>query len=282
MTLTPTFSVIVPTHGRQALLDEALGSLLAQTFGDFECIVVDDASPEPVETPPDTRFQVVRHANRSGAAAARNTGLRRAVGAYVAFLDSDDLYTPRRLEGAQSAHVRAPLVICWQAFLGLPSRQSLGRRLEGDVHDHILDATTPSMGAVSLERARCVELNESYRACEDLDWWLRETSSVKVTTVPEVDYLVRRHEASEARKAESAVRAQFAYRLMDEHRDYFATHRRARSFRFLRIANLQRRGGDAHGALVAAWKSFRTRPSLRAGLAIVRALPMLAVGQSKR
>ncbi|MBI4259617.1 MAG: glycosyltransferase family 2 protein, partial [Actinobacteria bacterium] len=97
---TPLFSVIVPTHGRPAYLAEALASVAAQTIEDWEAVVVDDASPEPVEVPDDPRFRLVRRDENGGPGAARNSGLAAATGRYIAFLDDDDLFTPDRLEVA--------------------------------------------------------------------------------------------------------------------------------------------------------------------------------------
>ncbi len=96
----PLFSVVIPTFNRAGLLAEALASVFAQQFADFEVIVVDDGStdstldmlaslPRPVT--------VLRHAHQ-GPGAARNAGVGRAVGDYVAFLDSDDLWFPWTLE----------------------------------------------------------------------------------------------------------------------------------------------------------------------------------------
>ena len=94
-------SIIVPTHNRAALLAEAIQSLLAQTWTDFEMIVVDDGSTDDTPTVvgriKDRRVRYLRcaHAERS---AARNLGLAAAVGDYVAFMDDDDLCLPHRLE----------------------------------------------------------------------------------------------------------------------------------------------------------------------------------------
>jgi glycosyltransferase involved in cell wall biosynthesis len=267
--VTARFSVIVPTHDRQALLDEALGSLLEQTLGDFECIVVDDAGSIPVRLPRDERFRALRRPIRGGAAAARNTGLAAATGEYVAFLDSDDLYAPQRLELAAAAHSRAPLAICWQTSFGAATGRALRRRLEGVVEDRILEATTPSLGALSIERQLCLYFNESYRACEDLDWWLRQAETTEVTTIPEVAYFVRRHD--EPRAAGPAIRAQFSRQLLEQNREYFAAHRKARAFRLRRIAILEHQHGDDRAASSAALASFRSWPGFRALLTLARA-----------
>ena len=96
----PVVSVIIPTHNRTALLREALDSVCAQTFRDFELIVVDDGSTEDIETAVAGHAaepRVVRQAHQ-GPAAARNCGIQEAAADFVAFLDSDDLWHPTKLE----------------------------------------------------------------------------------------------------------------------------------------------------------------------------------------
>ncbi|MDE2565169.1 MAG: glycosyltransferase family 2 protein, partial [Burkholderiales bacterium] len=82
--MSPRVSVILPTHDRPALLQEALASLQAQTFGDWEAVVVDDASDPPVRNDwGDARVRVVRHEAARGGAAAKNSGIAQARGEVV-------------------------------------------------------------------------------------------------------------------------------------------------------------------------------------------------------
>ena len=95
----PAISIIVINRNYARYIRGALDSVAAQTFRDFECIVVDDASDddsvgiicEYVRC--DKRFSMIRHESKRGPGAARNAGLRAARGKYVMFLDSDDAYT---------------------------------------------------------------------------------------------------------------------------------------------------------------------------------------------
>ncbi|MFN3715374.1 MAG: glycosyltransferase family 2 protein [Thiobacillus sp.] len=100
----PTFSVIVPTHNRPALLAEALDSLRAQTRGDWEAVVIDDASTPAVSIAQgDPRIRLVRQDPGQGGAAAKNRGIAEARGEILAYLDDDDLYAPDYLEQAGEA-----------------------------------------------------------------------------------------------------------------------------------------------------------------------------------
>jgi glycosyltransferase involved in cell wall biosynthesis len=107
----PKVSVIIPTYGHTEFLPGAIDSVFAQTFDDFELLIVDDNDPSS-RYRRETEAIVKRHQamgrgiiylqhdrNRNGAA-ARNTGLRRSSGEFVSFLDSDDRYVPTRLEVA--------------------------------------------------------------------------------------------------------------------------------------------------------------------------------------
>lgn len=97
-TRPPLFSVIIPTHGRPDALRRAVGSVLEQTFADLEVIVVDDCGMPPAEPFDDAQVRVVRLAHNQGVSAARNRGIEEAKGAWVAFLDDDDVWYPGRLE----------------------------------------------------------------------------------------------------------------------------------------------------------------------------------------
>ncbi|HYE05656.1 MAG TPA: glycosyltransferase family 2 protein [Planctomycetota bacterium] len=100
--MAPAVSVIVPAWNTRAWIGEALASLTRQTFADFEAVVVDDASTdgtaEVVEACGDPRVRLIRMPVNGGAAIARNTALAHARGQWIALLDSDDWYGPRRLE----------------------------------------------------------------------------------------------------------------------------------------------------------------------------------------
>lgn len=102
-------SVMMPAYNAERYLSAAIESLLAQTFTNWELLVVDDGSTDGTGAVaagyPDPRIRVIRQANR-GEAAARNVALDHVRGEYVAFLDADDAYLPRHLE-VTTAYLRA-------------------------------------------------------------------------------------------------------------------------------------------------------------------------------
>lgn len=95
-------SVIVPTYNRAHLISRSIQSVLAQTYNDFELIVVDDGSTdnteEVVRALNDRRISYLKHSGNRGVSAARNTGIKAARGSYIAFQDSDDEWLPQKLE----------------------------------------------------------------------------------------------------------------------------------------------------------------------------------------
>ncbi|MEO1554760.1 MAG: glycosyltransferase family A protein, partial [Pseudomonadota bacterium] len=97
----PTVSVIMPVYNTAKYVEAAIQSVLAQTFTQFELLIIDDAgsdgSIDLCRAIDDPRIRIISQANR-GLAGARNTGIRNARGQYIALLDSDDLWEPRKLE----------------------------------------------------------------------------------------------------------------------------------------------------------------------------------------
>jgi glycosyltransferase involved in cell wall biosynthesis len=97
----PNISVIMPVYGVERFVADAVESVLAQSFTDFELLIVDDMSPDNsmaiCETFDDPRIRIIRHRENRGLAGARNTGIRHARGELLAFIDSDDCWRPDKL-----------------------------------------------------------------------------------------------------------------------------------------------------------------------------------------
>lgn len=110
-------SVILPTRNRATLLRRAVASVLAQTYRDFELIVVDDGSsdttPQVLAGIADTRLRVIRRDSDHGVTAARNAGIREAQGALLAFQDDDDIWLVDKLEKQMRALQAAPPSVGW-------------------------------------------------------------------------------------------------------------------------------------------------------------------------
>jgi glycosyltransferase involved in cell wall biosynthesis len=263
----PLFSVVMTTYNRQALLDEAIASVLAQTVEDFECIVVDDASPVPATGPDDPRVRVVRRPTNGGEPAARNTGLDEARGRYVAFLDDDDLYVPERLAIGLEGMERAPVSVCFRR--GSDGSAGDDRILEGNVYDSILDAMTPQLGQVTVARDTVARFDERFAGSVDIEWWLRVARDAIVSTVERVGVIYRLHDGPRNLNG-TAERVRCQRMLLGMYDDYFETHPRAAAFRWKRIGLMEGSLGETAEARAAFRRSLRLRPELRTAVHLVR------------
>lgn len=109
----PVFSVVVPSYNRAAMLRSALSTVRAQSFSEWECLIVDDASRD--ETPAvleefkhDARIRALRNEKNLGMNGSRNRAIAGARGEFVTFLDSDDLWLPKRLAAFEARAKRSP------------------------------------------------------------------------------------------------------------------------------------------------------------------------------
>ena len=95
----PRVSVVIPTYNSSAMVEQAIQSVLAQTYRDFEIIVIDDGSTDGTKDVVRRFGERVRYFNQEnqGVSAARNFGIHQSLGEYIAFLDSDDLWLPEKL-----------------------------------------------------------------------------------------------------------------------------------------------------------------------------------------
>ena len=189
-------SVVIPTYDRWPVVGEAVESVLAQSFDDYELIVVDDGSTEETG---DRLLQygerlTVLTQRRGGVSAARNLGACRALGKYLAFLDSDDLWHPRKLQRQLDFMERNPEVeICqtdetWIRNGARVNPRNRHRKPSGDVFRASLELCLVSPSAVMMRRElfeRVGGFDESLPVCEDYDLWLRIARDTEILLIPE-------------------------------------------------------------------------------------------------
>lgn len=189
----PTVSVIIPTHNRRDFVREAIASVLAQTYRDFELIVVDDGSDDgTAEVAQEcTGVRYVYQANQ-GVSAARNHGVALSKGELLAFLDSDDLWQPHKLERQVAFFATHPdTLICqteeiWLRHGARVNPRHKHRKTGGDLFARSLELCLISPSAVMLRRDlfdRVGGFDESLPVCEDYDLWLRITATVPVPLI---------------------------------------------------------------------------------------------------
>jgi glycosyltransferase involved in cell wall biosynthesis len=182
----PLISVIIPTRNRAALVGEAVESVLAQTFSDRELLVVDDGSSDNTEEVLDRfrgRLRYVRTPPR-GVSAARNLGVRLCGGEWIGFLDSDDLWLPRKLErqmGVLGEKPQHPLCYTDEIWIRDGVRvnpRNRHRKYSGWIFERclplcIISPSSALIGRETLERVG--GFDEDLPVCEDYDLWLRIT-----------------------------------------------------------------------------------------------------------
>ncbi len=184
----PSVSVILPTYNRASLLPESIGSVLAQTYSDFELLVVDDGSTddtrEVVAAIDDKRTRYVGLKRNAGQAAARNVGIKEAKADLIAFQDSDDLWMPEKLDlqisALRESSPRTGVVytayerICGNRSEVLPFRRIVPKT--GDVHARLLRGNFITT-QTALVRRKCFEkagtFDEGQRALDDWDLFIR-------------------------------------------------------------------------------------------------------------
>ena len=180
----PLVSVIIPTYNRGWILKEAIDSVLAQDYKDFELIVVDDGSSDNTREILDSYGRdliVLRQANK-GVSAARNRGIAAADGQLIAFLDSDDIWRPRKLSRQVDFFNSTPDAVINQTeeiwirngVRVNPKRRH--RKRSGMIFEHSLGLCLISPSAVMIQKALFNAVgvfDENLAACEDYDLWLR-------------------------------------------------------------------------------------------------------------
>ncbi len=193
----PLVSVIIPTYNRAALVVEAVASVLAQSFRDFELLVVDDGSTDGTPAALEAfagRLTVLRQPARRGVSAARNQGIKAARGEWLAFLDSDDLWRPEKLARQVAYHAAHPELRLGQTEetwvrRGVRVNQPPShRKVGGNIFLRSLERCMVSPAAVMLHR-RVLEaygaFDEDLPAAEDYDLWLRLSWRLEVGLLPE-------------------------------------------------------------------------------------------------
>lgn len=185
----PKVSVIMPSYNTAGLIAEALDSVLAQEYRDFEVIVINDGSPdtadlERVLAPYRQRIVYLKQENRR-ASGARNNGIQHARGEYLAFLDSDDIWTPRYLQ-IQMQHLDADpsldMIYCDCLIIGEGPQA-------GRTHMHFCPSHGPAsfegiltercqapISATIVRRSALIRaglFDERLPMCDDYEMWLR-------------------------------------------------------------------------------------------------------------
>ncbi len=207
-------SVVIPTYNRASLLKDALFSVYQQSHRPIELIVVDDGSTDNTEVVVsvfknehvDSNFSLIyEYQTNAGGNVARNKGIRLATAEYVAFLDSDDLWMPLKLE-KQLTQIKGfdniGAVYCGLLELNMeaPGVIDVINRMfpQGNIHNQLLvrDVTAPT--STYLIRKTAFEnvgyFNEKLQARQDWEMWIRISNNFLILAIPENLVLYRKHD----------------------------------------------------------------------------------------
>ncbi len=209
--MTPTVSVVIPTRNRANYILQALASVFAQSYQDYEIIVVDDGSTDNTEEilTPLVKENKLRYelGEARGVSAARNRGVALAQGRYIAFLDSDDLFLPTKLEKQMRIYAQQPelgFVHCNFSKFTDDGRE-LGLRDTSRFQGHVYPAMLLEWSVIMAMPCMLVRkdvflevggFDESLSWAEDMDLWRRIARRYAIGTVDEALVRVRVHASS--------------------------------------------------------------------------------------
>lgn len=207
MPTDPAVTVLMPIYNGAAYAPEAIDSILAQTFGDFELLIVDDGSTDgtgallEAYARGDPRIRLFRNRENAGLTRRLNEGLALARGAYIARMDGDDVSLPERLErqvAFMQANPRVGICGAWVQKIG-----ELGYGVEhypsddADIRCHLLFANVLAHPAAIMRRSLFAELglayDSSYQRAQDYDLWVRAAEHVALANIPQVLLRYRMH-----------------------------------------------------------------------------------------
>lgn len=194
---SPLVSVVISTYNRPMYLERAVRSVGQQTYTPLELIVVDDHSDRPAECVLDGMdregfhgVKILRHERNRGANAARNTGIEAASGKFIAFLDDDDRWRPKKI-ARQVAAADPETGVVYTGIVadrGAESEVEVPPEISGDITRALLCGNiVGSLSAVMVrtEVARSVTLDERFPAWADLEWYVRLSLATEFERVPE-------------------------------------------------------------------------------------------------
>jgi glycosyltransferase involved in cell wall biosynthesis len=204
-------SIILPTYNRVDLLKNAVDSVLVQTYENFELIIVDDGSSDEtlsfVKSLKDERIKLISQENM-GRSRARNNGLQVAAGSLITFIDSDDLYMPRKIElqvNFLNSQDKFDFVYTSaDCFMGNTTEVPVHRYLasaSGDIYEEIAAYVPLTICLPTVMFRRKVLDNvglfdTNLDRFEDTDYWRRVSQKFKMGAIEEITCLIRTHEGN--------------------------------------------------------------------------------------
>ncbi len=227
----PKISVIIPVYNGAKFVKDAIESVLAQTYKDYEIIVVNDGSTDDTEEVlrPYIEEGIIRYfyQENQGSANARNRAIAEAKGEYIAWLDQDDIWLPHRLEKTVRVMENdKEVVVVGGWFLdidesGIPKGCNWFIK-PGIVNEQLRYGNAVASSSSLIRRSVIVENNEwfdqSFWPRDDYHMWVRLAKYGKIVVIPSVLYLYRHHSEQNIRKHN--VRKDIPKNLLSEIKEY--------------------------------------------------------------
>lgn len=187
----PLVSVILPTYNRAWALKTAIDSVLFQNYSNIELIVIDDGSQDNTkELLKDYKNQIkVLSQENAGVSAARNRGIEKSRGEFIALLDSDDAWDKKKISCQMDFFMANPeALICQTQEIWIRNYKRVNPKIKhkkpsGMIFEHSLNLCLVSPSAVMMKREIFEQkgyFNEKFLVCEDYDLWLRISSTIPV------------------------------------------------------------------------------------------------------
>lgn len=272
----PKVSIIVPCYNQAQYLDEALQSLQKQTYANWECLVVNDGSPDHTEEvarkweAKDPRFIYVYQEN-GGVSSARNLGIKAAKGEFILTLDADDQYESTFLEKALAILVNNPeigIVSSWGRFFKAGKQLHVFQSRAQSVTDFLFHNGVNN--GSSLFRKACWEQAGGYdenpeNGYEDWEFYLRVCAlGWKVHVIEEVLFFYRQSTVSRSAGMNQKHNATQKY-IYIKNKDIYCAHYEALIDQFLKASDLEK----------AEINKFRNTIDYKLGAAILKPLRSL-------
>lgn len=271
-------SAIVTTYKREvSVLDKAIKSILSQTYSDLELIVVDDSPSDfdgrdavkrMVENIDDARVSYYQHEKNMGACAARNTGIGKSSGEFIAFLDDDDEWLSKKLEKQLAAFTckKIGLVYCGYNVTDKTTDKVVIVRGKKTQRDDVMAMLLINnvMGIFPLVRKECYEkcglFDTTLLSSQDLDMWLRIANEYEVGYVDDILAVWYRHKGEQI-TTNPGKKIQATLELNKRYEEYWKNKPKIHGVRILKLAMFNSMAGNKRKAIAYWFKAIKISPT---------------------
>lgn len=284
--ITGLVSVIIPTYKRADKLKRAIDSVLTQTYGNLEILVVNDNEPEDehshkleqlISSIDDKRVFLIKQEEHINGAAARNTGIRKAKGEYIAFLDDDDTWLKEKLEKQinifkQDSKIGLVTSGVYYVYTNEQVTYESTPNVNGDASKDILitNCVGGTQAMVKKELLETVKgFDEELKALQDYELWIRVCQLTNVATVKEpcINYFNQRG-TNQISQVTNNYEISFEH-ISKKHSKLIGEltseeKKRRENAKYLLLANKAMRNNDRKVAVQYTLKAFKKKPSIKA------------------